>query len=99
MSTKPVLVNYAERNKIFHIPKSIDVPDVVYLEGEFRKEFKFKRNVNLDISFQRFEKDWDDYVEVDKNGSLMNKEKLKAVVTPLLVSDGSLSEVSLYLYI
>ena len=46
-----------------------------------------------------FEKDWDDYVEVDKNGSLMNKEKLEAVVTRLLVTDGSLSEVSLYIHI
>ena len=94
MSTKSVLVNYSERNKVFTIPQSTDIYDLSYLEKGFRKEFKFQANVNLEISFQRFEKDWDEYVELDKSCILNHREKLKAVVTPLL-TDGSLSEVSL----
>ena len=92
MSTKSVLVNYFERNKVFSIPQSTDIPDISYLEKEFRKVFKFQANVNLEISFQRFEKDWEEY------GRIREKLYFKsqgAVVTPLL-TDGSLSEVSLF---
>ena len=94
MSTKSVLVNYFERNKVFSIPQSTDIPDLSYLEKEFRKEFKLQANVNLEISFQQFEKDWEEYVELEKSCILNHREKLKAVVTPLL-TDGSLSEASL----
>ena len=94
MAMKSVLVAYSERNKVFRIPKSIEFPDVIYLEKEFKKEFKFQPNINLEISFQRFEKDWDEFVEVDKDCTMNDKEKLKAVVTPLLVTDvSSQSEV------
>lgn len=89
MAMKSVLVTYSERNKVFRIPKSIEFPDLIYLEKEFKKEFKFQPNINLEISFQRFEKDWEEFVEVDKDCTLNDKEKLKAVVTPLLVTDVS----------
>ena len=45
--------------------------------------------MNLDISFQRFDPDWDDYVDLDEDSVLQEKEKLKAVVTPILVSASS----------
>ncbi len=87
---KLILVNYLERNKVFKIPGH--VPDeIAYLEEEFRKEFKFHDNVSIFLSFQRYDKDWDDYVEIEKGQSkqLHNKEKLKVVVSPLLRSDNS----------
>ena len=57
-----------------------------FLEKHFRREFKFQANVNLDITFQRFDKDWDEYIEVGIGCKLEHKAKLKAVVTPLLTS-------------
>ena len=84
MSCKSVLVNYLERNKVFIIPASTDMPDISFLEREFKKEFKFQGNVNIGITFQRFDKAWEEYVDIDEACQLDNKEKLKAVVLPLL---------------
>lgn len=86
-----ILVTYSERSKVFCIPPSVEVPDLIYLEKESRKEFKFQASINSEISFQHFEKEWEEYVEVEKNYTLNNKEKLKAVVTPILVTDGYMS--------
>lgn len=88
---KNVLISYGERNKVLRIPQVINEPDVRHLEKEFRKEFKFLGNVNLDISFQRFDNDWEEYVELDESCTIKNKEKLKAIVTPLLVSQSEVS--------
>ena len=60
------------------------------------KSLNSRQTSNLEISFQRFEKDWEEYVEVDRSCNLNKKAKLKAVVTPLLVTEaGSESEVCL----
>ena len=84
MSNKSVLVNYLERNKVFTILASTDLPDISFLEREFRKEFKFHGNVNIGITFQQFHKALEEYVDVDKCCQLDNRKKLKAVVLPLL---------------
>jgi hypothetical protein len=80
-----VLVSYLERKKVFTL--STSVPNQLeLLKDRFRKEFKFEHNVNLDISFQRYDPEWDDHVDLDKDSVLQEKEKLKAVVTPILAS-------------
>ena len=84
MSNKSVLVNYLERNNVLTILASTDFRDILFLEREFWKEFKFHGNVNVGITFQRFDKAWEEYVDVDKGCQLDNREKLKAVVLPLL---------------
>ena len=38
----------------------------------------------MGITFQRFDKAWDEYVDFYKNCQLNNRDKLKAVVLPLL---------------
>ena len=83
--SKSILVSYLERNKILKIPDSTD-GDVTFLEREFKKEFKFGSNVNLLVTFQRYDSEWGEYVDLDDEYSLGNKEKLKAVVTPVVVT-------------
>jgi hypothetical protein len=93
--TKSVLVTYLERNKVLKIADSNDSSDVKRLEGEFRKEFKFDSNVRLIITFQRYDRDWEEFVDLDDECTLLNKDKLKAVVTPLLATPTTeISEVN-----
>ena len=45
----------------------------------------FGSNVNLLVTFQKFDKDWGEYINLEIPAVLSDKDKLKAVVTPLLV--------------
>ena len=81
--SKKVLVSYLDRNKIIQIP-SIDSDELVYLKKEFRSNFCFGENVNIDVTFQKFDPDWNDYIDLESPLVLAHKDKLKAIVTPLL---------------
>lgn len=83
---KLILVTYLDRNKILKIPSSHSESDLKYLEKEFRREFKFHSNVHLVITFQKFDEDWGTFVELDEDVCLAYKDKLKAVVSPVLSS-------------
>ena len=87
---KQMLVSYLDRKKVFLIPGSV-VNELQFLREKFEKEFKFdhQSNVNLDINFQKYNKEWDEYVDLDDGCILGQREKLKAVVTPILVSGSS----------
>lgn len=94
--TKSVLVTYLERNKILKIPVSSKTGELKFLEKEFRNEFKFESNVNLLITFQRFDGEWDEYVDLDEDCALAHKDKLKAVVSPMLITPpNEISEVNM----
>ena len=60
--------------------------DVEVLTKSFRTEFKFEANVNVVITFQRFDPDWDETVDLESESVINDKDKLIAVVTPLLVT-------------
>jgi hypothetical protein len=84
---KSILVTYLERNKIFTLPHTGD--GISFLEEQFRKEFKFDSNVSLEITFQRLHMDvyWGEvYIDLDQDSTLNHKDKLKAVVTPVLTT-------------
>lgn len=87
--TKSVsLVTYLERNKI-KIPVSSK-------KSFARKFFKFESNVNLLITFQCFDGEWDEYVDLDEDCALAHKDKLKAVVSPMLTTPpNEISEVNM----
>ena len=99
MALKSILVTYLERNKIFTLlpRRSGDAAsDVTILEELFRKEFKFDSNVSLEITFQRLQvdSDWGEiYIDLDDDSTLNHKDKLKAVVTPVLTMPKNSSEV------
>ena len=71
---------YLERKKKFSLPTVKDLSDVQYLKREFLTAFAFKqeRAVNLSVSFQSFDKEFDDFVEVEEDDDIPDKTKLKA---------------------
>ena len=67
---------------MFEIPSSVD--DISYLTLEVLKGFTFDTNVNLEVMFQKYDEDWEAYLDVSKDYKVEEKDRLKAVVTPSL---------------
>ena len=91
MATKSVLVSFMERKKIVKIDVEKQMSDVEFLSQEFRKEFCFESNVNVVVTFQRFDPEWGEYVDLEPDSVLNHKDKLLAVVTPILVTPSASS--------
>ena len=72
-SVKSILVNHLDRKVIFKIPKEKDVNDIEFLVLEFKKKFSIVRDT---ITFQRFDADWDQNVDLEKDEVLNDKDKL-----------------------
>ena len=84
--TKLVLVSYLENNKVLKIPTNKgSVSDVEYLEQAFRPEFSFESTVKLSITFQRFDEDGNEFIDLEADTELQQKDKVKAVVSAALV--------------
>ena len=84
--TKAVLVTYLERNKVLKVPPNHEyTSDIEYLESAFCTEFSFEHTVNLTITFQKFDEDWDEYIDLEADAILQHKDKVKAVVSAKLV--------------
>ena len=86
---KTVLVSYcpvtnSERNKIIQIPEECREGDITYLKRKCREFFAFGNNVSLEMIFQRFDSDWECYIDLEEDSVVFHKEKLKLVVTPSL---------------
>ena len=61
--------------------------DIEYVENEFRKCLSYKGNVSIAVSFHKFSLEWwYDYVELDHDELVNDKDKLKVVVTPRLIT-------------
>ena len=86
-SDRTVLLSYLENNKKITIPANTAKSDLEYLREVFLTSFKFEPNVQLDITIQRFDKDFDEFVDLEGDDEVCHKEKLKAVVTPILAQD------------
>ena len=93
MAKKSVMLSYCDRNKIVDVPKEKEETDIAYLEAEFRKSFAYQNNVSILISFQKFDTEWQEYIELDEHAVVDNKDKLKVVVTPRLVTPLSSAQV------
>ena len=50
--------------------------------NEFLKSFYFESNVKLQVTFQAFDPEWDDFVDLVEDAVLQRKDKGKVVVTP-----------------
>jgi len=81
---KVVLVSHLERNKKISIPEPNSEGDINYLRREFLKNFYFEKNVKLQITFQQFDPEWEEYVDLEEDAVVQHKDKLKAIVTPRL---------------
>ena len=86
MEYKTILLKYQENRKKIYIPKEKAVSDLEFLEESFRELFKFQNQVNLAISFQRFDEAFVEFVDLDPEEELLHLEKLNVVVTPILVT-------------
>ena len=56
-----------------------------------RKLFNFEKQVNLIISFQRFDSDFDEFVDLEDGDELRHLETLNVVVTAVLVTPPQVS--------
>ena len=89
---RQVLVSYLERNKKITIPEYSGDSDIEYLRREFRANFDYGKNVRLQITFQRYDPEWEEFVDLDEDGEVYHKDKLKAVVS--LLSDNSVQNTN-----
>ena len=82
-AAKTVLLSYQEKNKRVVIPSGKSESDLCFLNNQFIAQFNFDLNVKLDITFQRFDSEWNEYVDLEDTDKINDKDKLKVVVTPL----------------
>lgn len=90
MPDKQVLISYLDSNKVVRIPQSISGDQLPYLTQQFKKAFLFGENVKLLVTFQKYNADWGEYIDLETPVVVEHKEKLKAIITPLL-TDNSIS--------
>lgn len=90
---KRVLLSYIDRKKQVIIPPDT-VDNMNYLKQEFLSSFNFSKNIKMAVTFQRYDPEWDDFVDLDDCAVIENKDKLKVVVCPLLADVSSCSTTS-----
>lgn len=64
MEPKSVLVCYSDRKKVFKIDPKKQMSDIEFLTMEFKKEFSFETQVNVSVTFQRFDPEWGESVDL-----------------------------------
>lgn len=90
MSSKTILLTYQESRKKVVLPPEKS-SDLTYLESTFRKLFHYEKQVNLVISFQRFDPDFGEFVDLEEGEWLHHLDKLNVVVTSTLVTPPTVS--------
>ena len=70
---KHVLISYLERNKIVNIPERKEKNDVQYMKREFLDIFNLIDYVTVDVSFQKFDKEWDAFIDLEDGNDLNDK--------------------------
>ena len=93
MAEKKVLVSYLERNKVGTIPAETIDGDVSYVVNECRKMFGLGECANVVVVLQKFDSEWDAFVDMEEGDALSNRDKVKVVVMPIL-DEGSKTRIS-----
>ena len=75
------MVSYNELNKVIKLAGDSTVK---LLKEECVSLFKFGVNIKLDLVFQRYDPEWDAFVDLFDDEILKHKDKFKMVVQPLL---------------
>lgn len=91
--SKTVLLTYQESKKKVVIPHDKPGSDLDYLEITFRNLFHFEKQVRLFISFQRFDQDFGELVDLEQSDEINHKDKLNVVVSSTLVTPTSVSQL------
>ena len=91
MPNRQVLVAFGDRRKAIALQECPDKStDLLLLTNEFKRVFKV--NTLGSIIFQKFEEDWNEYIDVEEGTELANKDKLKAIV--LATGESSITAAS-----
>ena len=85
MEGRVILVSYGDRNKKIAIPDNLEESDIKFLSTECKNLFSFSTNVNLQFTFQMYDLDWECYVDLEDDYIAKSKDKLKLIVTPILM--------------
>lgn len=78
MASKRVLLTYLERNKIIAIPDETEEGDVNYAKKEFQRAFSFEGHAT--VILQKFDQEWDTYIDLEDDDALVDRDKIKVVV-------------------
>ena len=72
MATKEIILSYLERNIIVKVGDSdmCKGSELRYLEDCFRKLSNYQANVDINISFHKFNTDWNEFIELDDKAVL-----------------------------
>ena len=76
MEAKSVLVSYVDRKKVLKFNVNTKLTDMEFITKEFMREFSFESNVNINVTFQRFDPEWDEYIDLEPGSTLNHKDKL-----------------------
>ena len=68
------------------IPNEKPVTDVQFLNSTFRGLFDVQIDVNVALSFQRFDKEFQVYVDLEEDEHVIDREMLNVVMTTLPVA-------------
>ena len=77
--TMKVLVTYLERNQVFSLSEKSTKGYLQDLKSQVSSYFKIADNRIIII--QRFDSEWDSFVDLDDDTDLHDRDKLKVVVT------------------
>ncbi len=83
IEAKTVLVCYNGNKKPIRVPPGEN--EMEFLKNRCSSLFKFDDNVRLHITFQKFDKDWDEMVDLEEDSVVCHKDKLNMVVQPSLM--------------
>ena len=65
--SRKVLLSHLDRNKPVALPPAPEGGDICFLTKKFLESFDYAKNVRLTITFQRFDSEWKEYVDLDKD--------------------------------
>lgn len=87
MEEKSVLVSFSGKKKVLRIHSTEKSSDVSLLSKEFKNTFFDceEDSSSIAVTFQKFDRDWDEYVDLESWSTINNKEKLNAVVEKVVV--------------
>lgn len=87
-TTRVVILHFVDRQKAISIPE-VSTPDVEFLKGAFQQW----TGESAEPHFQHFDKEWEEWLEMDEDSKLGNRERIQVVLSsarttnePVLVS-------------
>ena len=87
MGDRVVLLSYGERNKVVKIPSGVD--DLSFLRNVVEKTFLKVEETHggANVYFQKYDSEWQEWVDVNEDFIVETKDKLKVIVTNTVITD------------